>query len=73
VRELRHFLSHRRGELRTEELRKRYAAEAEGFGPLNVELSEASILSAMDVLGTGVRRIDVVVYRHTWEGVARQA
>ncbi len=70
VRDLRHFLSHRRGELRTEDLRRRYAAEAESFGPINVELSEASILSAMGVLGTGVRKIDVIVYKHTWEGVA---
>jgi hypothetical protein len=69
VRELRHFLSHRRGELRTKELRERYAAEAEGFGPINVELSEASVLSAMDVLGMAVRKIDVTVYKHAWEGV----
>ena len=70
IRQLRHFLTHRRGELRTEELRRRYAADAAGLGPINVELSEPRVLDAIDVLGRAVRRIDAVVYRHTWEGVA---
>lgn len=70
VRELRHFLTHRRGELRTDELRERYAAEAEPFGPINVELSETSVLEAMDVLALAVRRIDVIVYQHIWEGAS---
>jgi len=68
VRELRHFLTHRRGELRTEELRKRYAADAKPFGPINVELSEDSVLEGMDVLASAVRRVDVFTYRYTWTG-----
>lgn len=70
VRELRHFLTHRRGELRTEKLRKQYAAEAGPLGPINVELSEASVLWSMDVLGAAVRRIDGVVYQHAWGGAS---
>jgi len=70
VRELRHFLTHRRGELRTEKLRKQYAAEAGLLGPINVELSEASVLRSMDILGAAVRRIDGVVYQHAWGGAS---
>jgi hypothetical protein len=69
VRQLRHFLTHRRGEIRTSALRDRYAAEAEGLGPLNVELSEVPVLDAMGVLGRGARRIDMAVYRYSWGGV----
>jgi len=69
VRQLRHFLTHRRGEIRTSALRERYAAEAEGLGPLNVELSEAPVLDAMGVLGRAARRIDMAVYRYSWGGV----
>jgi len=64
VRELRHLLTHRRGELHTEKLREHYAAEAGPLGPINVELSKASALQSMDVLGAAVRRIDGAVYRH---------
>jgi hypothetical protein len=69
VRQLRHFLTHRRGEIRTSALRERYAAEAEGLGPLNVELSEAPVLDAMGALGRAARRIDMAVYRYSWGGV----
>lgn len=70
VREMRHFLTHRRGELRTQELRERYAAEVEPFGPFNVDLSETSVLEAMDVLASAVRRIDAVVYEYVWGGAS---
>jgi hypothetical protein len=70
VRELRHFLAHRRGELRTEKLREHYAAEAGPLGPINVELSGASVLQSLDVLGAAARRIDVAIYRHAWERVS---
>lgn len=70
VRDLRHFLTHRRGELRTEKLREHYAAEAGLLGPINVELSEASVLQSMDVLGAAVRRIDGAAYRHAWDRVS---
>lgn len=71
VRELRHFLTHRRGELRTEKHREHYAAEAGPLGPINVELSRASVLQSMDVLGAAVRIIDRVTYRHAWESASR--
>lgn len=70
VRELRHFLTHRRGELRTEKLREHYAAEAGPLGPINVELSKASALQSMDVLGAAVRKIDGAAYRHAWGGAS---
>lgn len=69
VRDLRHFLSHRRGELRTEQQREQFAAKAEGLGPLNAELSAAKVIAAMDDLGAAVREADRQVHAHTWGGV----
>jgi hypothetical protein len=70
VRDLRHFLAPRRGELRTEAQREKFAAEAEdsGFGPINAELSAGKVIAAMDELGAGVRAVDVRVYELTWGG-----
>jgi hypothetical protein len=68
VRDLRHFLTHRRGELRTKALRQKYAAEADGIGPINAELSAAKVITAMDVLGAAVRAVDVQAYAYSWGG-----
>src|ERR1700722_8986662 len=68
VRELRHFLTHRRGELRTEALRKRFASTSAQSWPINVELDEQTVLAAMDVLAAAVRSVDPAVYDHSWGG-----
>jgi len=67
VRDLRHLLTHRRGELRTEEARERYADGADPFASV-VELDEATVVRLMATLGDSVRAIDPDVYAHTWGG-----
>ncbi len=74
VRELRHFLSHQRGELRSRELRDRYShegdpddwhvGEASVYG--DVPLSHNRVLAMMDDLGEAVRAVDPPIWRHTW-------
>ena len=74
VRELRHFLSHQRGELRSRELRDRYShegdpddwhvGEASVYG--DVPLSHNRVLAMMDDLGDAVRAVDPPIWRHTW-------
>jgi hypothetical protein len=66
VRDLRHFLTHRRGELRTEALREQFAAHPTDMWPINVELDEQRVLAMMDVLAAAVGSIDPVVYEHSW-------
>jgi hypothetical protein len=66
IRDLRHFLTHRRGELRTETQRRAFAP---GAGPLdasNAELSEPSVISAMDALAEVVVATDERVDIFTW-------
>lgn len=66
VRNLRHFLTHRRGELRTEELRKQFAAETAELRPINVELPVEVVIAAMDDLAEAVCSIDAGVYAQAW-------
>jgi hypothetical protein len=66
VRDLRHFLTHWRGELRTEEQRKKFAAETDGIPEILVSLDEAAVLASMDVLAAHVRSADQAVYVYTW-------
>lgn len=68
VRDLRHFLTHWRGELRTDAQRKKFAAETDGIPEILVSLDEAAVLSSMDVLAEHVRRADQAVYARTWGG-----
>jgi hypothetical protein len=68
VRDLRHFLTHWRGELRTDKQRKQFAAESSGIPAVLVRLDEAAVLASMDVLAEHVRRTDEAVYAHTWGG-----
>lgn len=65
IRTLRHFLVHRRGELRTTEQRKRFAPKDPQWA-LNAELSESQILRDMDILAGSVRSCDSYVYDYTW-------
>ena len=66
VRDLRHFLTHRRGELRTDEQRDRYAKDSEERWAIYVPLTEDQVLAIMDELAATVRTIDPAVYRHSW-------
>lgn len=67
VRGPRHFLSHRRGELRTEELRDTFqVTHSDRFPPWYVELDPARVIAALDVLATAVRAIDASVYEYSW-------
>jgi hypothetical protein len=67
VRELRHFLTHRRGELRTEELRKQFQAiHSDVIRPWQVELPKERVGEAMDTLAAAVRAIDSAVYEYSW-------
>jgi hypothetical protein len=66
VRALRNFLTHRRGELRTEAQREQYRKEHPGeFFPLAVDLSQDDVVDAMDKLAAAVRLIDAVVYEYS--------
>jgi hypothetical protein len=67
ARDLRNFLTHRRGELRTEEQREQYRlAHPDEFPPLALELSREDVLGAMDTLAAAVRQIDSTVYEYSW-------
>lgn len=68
VHDLRHILTHKRGALRTDTDRKRFGGDDEGWIGSNVELTHASTLSHMDVLGNHVRRVDETAYPASWGG-----
>lgn len=69
VRDLRHFLTHQRGELRTEDQRRKFAQDStDVIPPIVVELGEESVLTAMDRLARAVRSIDPAIWEHTFGG-----
>jgi hypothetical protein len=68
VRDLRHFLTHRGGELRTEDQRRAFAPEAGLFDTSRAELSEAQVIGAMDILAAVVLEVDRLVELYTWGG-----
>jgi hypothetical protein len=68
VRDLRHFLTHRRGELRTEAQRLDFAPEAGLFDTALAELSESRVIAAMDTLAAVVIAVDERVHLFTWGG-----
>jgi hypothetical protein len=68
VRNLRHLLTHRRGELRTAKLRAQFGATTDGLPPIAVELSEEKVNDAMNVLTQAIATIDACVYAHSWGG-----
>ncbi len=68
VRNLRHLLTHRRGELRTDKLREQFGVTADGFPAISVELSEKKVSDAIDVLAQAIATIDACVYAHSWGG-----
>jgi hypothetical protein len=62
VRDLRHILTHKRGELRTTEDRERFGKDDAGWIGYQVELTEVSTSKHLDVLAKHVRRLDVAAY-----------
>jgi hypothetical protein len=67
IRRLRHVLAHQRGELRTADLRARYASADETALWL-ADVDEPVVLDACDVLGAAVRRFDPVAWTYSWGG-----
>jgi len=67
VRDLRNFLTHRRGELRSEDQREQFRTEHPGeFLPLAVDLTSEGVIDAVDKMAAAVRAIDTAVYDYTW-------
>jgi hypothetical protein len=73
MRQLRHILTHRRGELRTEEQRRLFANSREPFTQSVAHLDIDVVMARMDVLGSAVRTIDPIAYDHTWGGTESRA
>jgi len=71
VRDLRHFLTHQRGELRTDAERKQFAPDPDGVPPITVELTEESVVKILDQLGAAVRTVDPAVWDHTFGGIRK--
>jgi hypothetical protein len=67
IRKIRHVLTHQRGELRTEQQRRRYALDPKETIPsFVIELSEDRVLAMLDELADAVQRLDAVATRFTW-------
>jgi hypothetical protein len=68
IRQLRHLLTHSRGELRTEELRKEFGDRGDVFLSYNAELTQEKVLKMLDELGEVVRAVDPTMWRFAWTG-----
>ena len=75
VRSLRHLLAHQRGELRTDEKRKKFSAEISAadkdhfFGPArDIPLNADRVLEMMDTLGSKVRETDPAPWAYVYGG-----
>jgi hypothetical protein len=66
VRQLRHLLTHQRGEFRSQQQRDQYGDLDGIFGGLRVELTEEMTTQALDTLGAAVRLVDRDAYRVSW-------
>jgi hypothetical protein len=80
IRDLRHTLTHMRGELRTQEQRDQFGIEDDGSGfPSRLAvLTTESVIGALDDLAAVVRTVDAVAWRfsyggHRLPGLARNA
>jgi hypothetical protein len=72
VRTLRHILTHRRGELRTEEQRQSFGSD-EPFMASVAHLEAKGVQRHMDSLAEVVRIVDPVAYDHSWGRVRSSA
>lgn len=66
VRDLRHILVHKRGELRTESDRKRFDPVGDRWLHEAVQLDLNSTMARMDTLGKHARRADAAAYGLAW-------
>lgn len=64
--DLRHVLTHRRGELRTESERHRFAKRDEPFASTVAQLTEESVVRCLDTLAANVREVDPVCWAYAW-------
>ncbi len=64
--DLRDLLTHRRGELRTEEAQNRYQTHELEFPDYAVRLTRTRVAECLDSLAASVERIDRVMYGHSW-------
>lgn len=67
IRNLRHFLTHKRGELRTDALREKFQTPEDEWA-LNATLRDSDVERHLDTLAGEVRRIDPKVYQFSWGG-----
>jgi len=68
IRQLRHLLTHSRGELRTEKLRKEFGDQSDVFFSRKAELTREQVEKMLDELGRAVRQVDPTVYKFAWTG-----
>lgn len=69
IRDLRHILTHNRGEWRSDQQRKRFdAATHEGFPSYRVELTREKVEATCDYLATLIRTIEPHVWAYSWGG-----
>jgi hypothetical protein len=72
IRRLRHVLVHQRGELRSEEQRRQFGDTKqdteEWVSADEVELTEESVLGALNALAEAVNQVDAKIYRVSWGG-----
>ena len=63
---LRDLLTHRRGELRTDQVRALYNIHEFDFPDLAVSLSRPQVSECLEVLSGSIERVDRVIYRYAW-------
>lgn len=73
IRDLRHFLTHQRGEFRTKEQRDAFDVEQDGIPAIVVQLTEESVVEIMDELAAVARQVDAAAWQHSWGGTRSQA
>lgn len=67
VRNLRHTLTHLRGELRSPQQREQFGQNDDsGFPSFRAELSVETVTGALDELAVVVRQVDQVAWRFSW-------
>jgi hypothetical protein len=67
IRDLRHTLTHLRGELRSPQQREQFGRNSDsGFSSYRAELSVDTVVSALDDLAEVVRRVDPVAWKFTY-------
>lgn len=63
---LRHLLTHRRGELRTDALRKQYDTKEHDFPDIAVRLEPDEVFGHLGKVAAAVERVDRVMFPYAW-------